>query len=313
MFNLIDKRYYFFTFSALIFISGLIALGLWGLNLSIDYTGGSLLDLRFENPTKGLESASIRQELEELGYTGISVQLSGDDTVLIRLPQINNDQKNEIQDRLAELVGAQTIEQRFEAVGPSVGNKVTQGALFAVLIATIGILAYLWFAFRGLENPLRYGIVTIVALAHDVLVIMALAAITGEFLGWEVDALFLTALLTVIGFSVHDSIVVFDRVRENITRYKGQPLESIVNHSVIQTLDRSINTQITALFSLVAIYLFGGGPIQQFVLWLIVGLISGTYSSICTAAPLLVVWENDELGRLIGRSPQKNRVKKRPA
>lgn len=313
MFDLIDKRYYFFTFSALIIIPGLIALGLWGLNLAIDYTGGSLLDLRFENPSEALTTRAIRQELENLEYTSISVQLSGDDTVLIRLPQINNSQKNVIQDSLAEVYGVQPIEQRFEAVGPSVGTQVTQGSLFAVFVATVGILAYLSFAFRGLENPLRYGIVTVVALGHDVLIVMALAAITGEFLGWEVDALFLTALLTVIGFSVHDSIVVFDRVRENLTRYKGQPLESIVNHSVIQTLDRSINTQITALFTLVAIYLFGGGPIQQFVLWLIVGLISGTYSSICTAAPLLVAWENGELGRLIGRSPQNNGIKKVPA
>ena len=297
MFNLIAKRYYFFTFSFLIILPGVIALLLWGLNLSIDFTGGSLLDLQFQNPSEALTTGVIRADLESLGYTkGSNVQLSEGNTAIIRLSQIDNNQKNEIKAKLAETYGEEPIEQRFEAVGPSVGSQVTQGALLAVLLATVGILAYLAFAFRDVDNPLRYGIVTIVALVHDVLIVMGLASITGHYLGWEVDALFLTAVLTVIGFSVHDSIVVFDRVRENVMRYKGETFESIVNHSVIQTLDRSINTQITALFTLVAVYMFGGGPIQQFVLWLIVGMISGTYSSMFNAAPLLVVWENGEFG-----------------
>lgn len=313
MFNLMAKRAYFFTFSALIILPGLIALLLWGLNLSIDFTGGSLLDLRFENPSQPLTTGAIRTELQNLGYTrGSSVQLSGDNTTLIRINQINNDQKNEIKASLAELYGQEPIEQRFEAVGPSVGGQVTQGAILAVFLATIGILAYLAFAFRDVQHPLRYGIVTVIALVHDVLIVMGLAAVTGRFLGWEVDALFLTAVLTVIGFSVHDSIVVFDRVRENVMRHRGESFESIVNHSVIQTLDRSINTQITALFTLVAIYLFGGGPIQQFVLWLIVGMISGTYSSMFNAAPLLVAWEKGEFGRLFGRNSNSN-VKQVPA
>lgn len=297
MFNLIAKRYYFFTFSFLIILPGVIALFLWGLNLSIDFTGGSLLDLEFENPSEALTTGVIRADLESLGYTkGSSVQLSDGNTAIIRLSQIDNDQKNEIKAKLAETYGQEPIEHRFEAVGPSVGGRVTQGALLAVLLATVGILAYLAFAFRDVKNPMRYGVVTIAALVHDVLIVMGLAAITGHYLGWEVDALFLTAVLTVIGFSVHDSIVVFDRVRENLMRHRNESFESVVNHSVIQTLDRSINTQITALFTLVAVYMFGGGPIQQFVLWLIVGLISGTYSSMFNAAPLLVVWENREFG-----------------
>lgn len=312
MFNLIAKRYYFFAFSMLIILPGVIALLLWGLNLSIDFTGGSLLDLHFENPSQPLSTSVIRTELESLGYTsGSSVQLSDNNTTLIRIRQINNDEKNQIKARLADVYGEEPIEQRFEAVGPSIGSQVTQGALLAVFLATIGILAYLAFAFRDVKNPLRYGIVTIIALVHDVLIVMGLAAVTGHFLGWEVDALFLTAVLTVIGFSVHDSIVVFDRVRENVLRYRGESFESIVNHSVVQTLDRSINTQLTALFTLLAIYLFGGGPIQQFVLWLIVGMISGTYSSMFNAAPLLVAWENGEFSRLFGRKGN-NKVKQVP-
>ncbi|MBA3534447.1 MAG: protein translocase subunit SecF [Ardenticatenales bacterium] len=304
MFNIIKNRYFFYALSLLLIIPGLISLVMWGLNLSIDFTGGSLLDLRFESPTTPLTTEDIRADLTALGYTNPIVQLSDDDTALIRVPEINNDAKNAITSRLSERYGTEAIEQRFEAVGPAVGGQVTQGAIFAVIAATLGILGYLAFAFRDVEHPLRYGVVTILAMLHDVLVVLGLASLAGHFLGWEVDALFLTALLTVIGFSVHDSIVVFDRVRENLVTHRGESFDSIVNHSVIQTLDRSINTQLTALFTLFAVYLFGGGPIQQFVLWLIIGVISGTYSSIFNAAPLLVSWENGELGRLFGRGPR---------
>jgi preprotein translocase subunit SecF len=309
LFNIVGKRYYFFALSTLIIVPGLIALALWGLRPSIDFTGGSLLDLRFDNPTEALQADDIRSTLDELGHPGSVVQLSEENTVLIRAQTLDNEQKNEIQAALGQRYGTEPVEQRFEAVGPAVGNQVTQGAVFAVVAATLGILGYLTLAFRNVEHPLRYGIITVVAMLHDVLIVLGLAALAGHFLGWEVDALFLTALLTVIGFSVHDSIVVFDRVRENMITHRGEPFEAIVNHSVVQTLDRSINTQLTALFTLVALFLFGGATIQQFVLWLIIGIISGTYSSIFNAAPLLVAWENGELGRLFGRGRRPDTTK----
>jgi preprotein translocase subunit SecF len=155
--------------------------------------------------------------------------------------------------------------------------------------------------FRHLPHPVRYGICTIFALIHDVLLMLGVASIAGALLGWEIDALFLTALLTIIGFSVHDSVVVFDRIRENAGRMRGAPYESVVNHSIIQTLDRSINTQLTAIFTLVAIFVFSDGQLQRFLFWLIIGIISGTYSSIFIAAPLLVVWEHREWQRWFGR------------
>jgi preprotein translocase subunit SecF len=304
MFNIIQRRFFFYALSLLLIVPGLIALALWGLNLSIDFTGGSLLDLRFTNPTTPLSTIEVREVLEELGYQGSSVQLSEDNTVLIRIQELDTTQKDLIQTRLQEQFGGEIIEQRFEAVGPAVGNQVTQGAVFAVVTATLGILGYLYFAFRDVPNTLRYGIATIVAMLHDVVIVLGLAAIFGRFFGWQVDALFLTALLTVIGFSVHDSIVVFDRLRENSTVMKGKPFEEIVNHSLVQTLDRSLNTQLTAFFTLTAILLFGGGPILQFVAWLLIGLIAGTYSSIFNAAPILVSWENGDIARLFGRKPK---------
>ncbi len=168
-------------------------------------------------------------------------------------------------------------------------------------MAALGILLYLTFAFRQVPHPIRYGVAAIAAMLHDVLVVLGVAAIVGHFLGWEVDQLFLTALLTVIGFSVHDSIVVFDRIRENVGRLGGVAFERVVNHSIVQTLDRSINTQLTAIFVLLSILVFSSGQLYQFVFWLIIGIISGTYSSIFNAAPILVVWENREWRNWFGR------------
>jgi preprotein translocase subunit SecF len=310
LFDIIGKRFYFYLLSALLIIPGLIALGTWGLNLSIDYTGGSLLDLRIEQPAEPLTASAIRGELEALEYTGSTVQLSDDNSVLIRARLLTNEEKNQIQERIAERYGSPVIEQRFEAVGPAIGGQVTRGAIFAVVAATVGILAYLALAFRNVSHSFRYGVVTILAMLHDVAILLGLAALAGRFLGWEVDALFLTALLTVIGFSVHDSIVVFDRVRENLITRPGESFDRIVNHSTVQTLDRSINTQLTALFTLVAVYLFGGETIRQFVLWLIIGMVAGTYSSIFNAAPLLVSWEYGEFRRLFGRRRQAEPVKR---
>ncbi len=168
------------------------------------------------------------------------------------------------------------------------------GAGLAVGLAAIGILLYITYAFWGIPHAFRYGVCAIAAMLHDVLVVIGVSSLFGKFFGWEIDSLFLTALLTVIGFSVHDTIVVFDRVRENQRLYRRASYEALINHSIIQTLDRSLNTQLTVVFTLVALALFGGVTIQHFILTLLVGMISGTYSSIFNAAPLLVVWENNE-------------------
>jgi len=168
-------------------------------------------------------------------------------------------------------------------------------------LAALGILLYITFAFRRVPQPFRFGTCAVVAMLHDVLVVLGTAAIFGILFNWEVDSLYLTALMTVIGFSVHDTIVVFDRIRENLSRMRGTKFEDVVNHSILQTLDRSINTQLTVLFTLAALLLFGGLTIQHFVATLFIGILSGSYSSIFNAAPLLVVWENNEIGKFFGR------------
>jgi preprotein translocase subunit SecF len=201
---------------------------------------------------------------------------------------------NDVIRALEETFDDQVSILRFDRVGPAVGAEVAQRAAGAVGLAALGILAYISFAFRGLKHATRYGVAAILAMLHDVALVVGVEAWLGHFLGWEIDALFLTALLTVIGFSVHDSIVVFDRIRENQRLHRALDFETLVNHSIVQTLDRSINTQLTVAFTLLALLLLGGVTTRHFVTILLIGVLSGTYSSIFNAAPILVVWENRE-------------------
>jgi preprotein translocase SecF subunit len=193
-------------------------------------------------------------------------------------------------------------------VGPTVGRELVGRAFLAIMLASVAILLYLTLVFRKVPNAFRYGVCAIIALLHDVLVVLGLFAILGHAFGTEIDALFITAVLTVIGFSVHDTIVVFDRVRENITRRRFDRFEDVVNYSLVQTLARSINTSITVILTLFALYLFGGASIRNFVLVLLIGIISGTYSSIFNASMLLVIWEKGEW-----RGPRREALPATPA
>jgi preprotein translocase subunit SecF len=298
MFDIVGKRYWFFTLSLLVIIPGLISIGVhWAqtgapLPLSIDFTGGSIMELQLKEP-QSIQPGDVKVILAQNGFDDSVVQTSGTDTVLIRTKEMDTAAKAKIQDALRARFGA-FIELRFESVGPAVGAEVARAAIWAVLAAAAGILIYLWFAFRQVPNAFRYGTAAVIAMFHDVFVMLGLASIFGFAFGWQVDSLFLTALLTVIGFSVHDTIVVFDRIRENMIRHRGESFGLIVNHSIIQTLDRSINTQLTVMFTLLAMVLFGGVTIRHFVTILLLGVFSGSYSSIFNAAAILVVWEYRE-------------------
>jgi preprotein translocase subunit SecF len=207
---------------------------------------------------------------------------------------MTDETKGQIIAEMESRFGSTITVLNFTSVSASVGSEVTNAAGIAILAAALAILFYIWWAFRSVEHAYRYGTAAILAMLHDVLVVVGVEAMLGYFLGWEADALFLTALLTVIGFSVHDTIVVFDRVRENSHVLRRVEYETMVNHSIVQSLDRSINTQLTVMFTLTALVLFGGDTIRHFVIILLVGIFSGTYSSIFNAAQILVVWENRE-------------------
>jgi preprotein translocase subunit SecF len=222
------------------------------------------------------------------------IQPLGADAYSIRSKTMGDDTKGVLVAEMESRFGAKVTVLNFTSVSASVGSEVAKAASIAILFAAAAILIYIWIAFNGVEHPIRYGTAAVLAMLHDVLVVLGTEAILSFFLGWEADALFLTALLTVIGFSVHDTIVVFDRVRENSHIFRRLDYETLVNHSIVQTLDRSISTQLTVMFTLTALVLFGGDSIRHFVVILLIGIFSGTYSSIFNAAPILVVWENRE-------------------
>jgi len=298
MYNIVGKRYWYFLFSLIIIVPGVIALLTVGLKPSIDFTGGSALELRF---TQAVQPAEVREVFISEGYSDTTVQnVENDRTVQVRLKQVDEDTKATLKAALVEKFGP-VDELLFRSVGPAVGQEVARAAYQAVVVAALAIMFFIVIAFRKVPNAFRYGVCAIIAMLHDILVATGLFAVLGYFLGWEVDALFLTALLTVVGFSVQDTIVVFDRIRENIGRRRGEPFEVIVNRSLLETLHRSLVTQLNAVFVMVAILLFGGATIRQFIVVLLIGMISGSYSSIFNAVPLLVVWHNGEIGRFFRR------------
>jgi preprotein translocase subunit SecF len=302
MIDFVSRRYWYFALSLLFILPGLIGLAVWGLPLSIDFTGGSRIELQF---AKGApQPAEVKNLMAELGFDDSIVQTTENNGIIIRSKTIDDATRTSLVGEFQSRFGDVTV-RRFDNVGPTIGAEVTSKAALAIGISAIGILIYIAWAFRHVPNPVRYGVAAIAAMLHDVLVMIGMISLFGRFLGWEVDALYLTAILTVIGFSVHDTIVVFDRIRENQRVYRRASYEAIINHSIVQTLDRSINTQLTVVFTLLALALFGGVTIQHFVIIMLVGLISGTYSSIFNAAQILVVWENGELGKLFGRGKDK--------
>lgn len=292
--DLMKFKIWYFVFSLLIILPGLYFLVTSGLKLGIDFTGGALLEYSIQGT---VESEQLRKEVSDQGVEMGQITKSGDNTYIIRTKPLDQQKINVIKESLMDEFGS-VEERRQEFVGPVIGKELTQKSGWALGLASIAIVLYIAFSFRKVPKPassLRFGFCAILALLHDVFLVIGVFAILGHFLGVEVDTLFVTALLTVIGFSVHDTIVVFDRIRENLIKNIGRKFTDVANISVVQTLGRSLNTSLTVVFVLVALLLFGGETIKWFVVALLVGIISGTYSSIFNATALLVWWE-EKLG-----------------
>jgi preprotein translocase subunit SecF len=297
--NILGKRYLFFGVSLLIIIPGLIILFTGGLPLSIDFKGGSLLEVKFAAASPA--PAELINLYDRSNIKDTQVQTSDTGSYIIRSEFLQNETRDAVLNALQKQYGAVEV-VRFDSVGPSIGQQVTVRGSLAVAVASLLVVLFIAWSFRGVQNAFRYGICAILAMIHDVAIIFAVTAYGGKLFGWELDALFLTALLTVIGFSMQDTIVVFDRIRENAVIYRRLDFETLVNHSIVQTLQRSINTQLmTVEFLLLALILFGGTTLQEFASILLIGLMSGTYSSIFIAAPILVLWENREWKTWFGR------------
>lgn len=302
MLNIIGKRYIFFWLSLAIIIPGLIILAIYGLPFSIDFTGGSMMELQFEPGKVPASEAMTTFFQDELSVSDVLVQTADNNIVIIRTPVIDEATRATIIDSMKQKFGSEVTVLQFDTVGGTVGHEVASRAALAVAVAALGVIIYITFAFRGVEHSFRYGICAIAAMLHDILVMLSITALAGKLFGWQFDTLFLTAILTVIGFSVQDKIVVFDRIRENSTLYRRLEFEKLVNHSIVQTLQRSINTQLmTSEFLLLSLALFGGVTLREFSIVLLIGLLMGTYSSIFIAAPLLVIWQNKEWRNWFGR------------
>lgn len=311
MFNLVEKRRLWFFISALVIVPGLLIMVYSTITtgapfrLSIDFQGGSIYDLTFHD--SGVTEDAIRDVFAEAGDDNVIIQrLGGEDS--LRWSVRGSFQETATVEQIIEGLDAiapldrDTFQQH--SVSATIGEEVTRSALAAVAVGALIITGFIVIAFRQVPNAFRYGVCAILAMLHDILVVMGVQSLMGLLLGWEVDALFLTAVLTVVGFSVQDSIVVFDRIRENIPIHLGEPYETIVNRSVWETIHRSLATQLNAFFIMIAILLFGGDTIKQFIFILFVGLLSGSYSSLFTAVPLLVSWQKGELPFVGGRRNQ---------
>ena len=301
--NILGKRYLFFALSLIIILPGLILLAVNGMPLSIDFKGGSLLEVQFESGTLP-DTEAIKKIYDQNEITDVQVQTTGEGTLVLRSSALPEETRTAILDALEAEVSSPVIILKSDTVGPSIGEGVTRRAIQAVALAALAVIIYITFAFRGVPHAFRFGVCAIIAMIHDVLIVLALTGYGALLFGWDVDSLYLTALLTVIGFSVQDKIVVFDRIRANTRIHRKLDFEKLANHSIVQTLQRSINTQLmTVEFLLLALALFGGVTLREFAVILLVGLLSGTYSSIFIAAPLLVVWENQEYKKWFQKKP----------
>ncbi len=303
MVNIIGTRKIWFGISGALFLASVIAIAVWGLRFGIDFTGGSISELHFidARPDNALVAASI----EKSGIHDAILQPVGDKDLFIRTKTLG---QTEHQKMVQELTTTfQTADKKpaveeksFESIGPTVGAELKQKSWSAVTMVLVAIILYIAWAFRKVSEPVaswKFGICAVVALFHDVVIPTGIFAALGHFLGYEIDTLFVTGVLTVLGFSVHDTIVVFDRIRENLIKHRAKTFAETVNASVNETITRSINTSFTVLLVLFAVFFFGGVSTRNFVLVLILGVFFGTYSSIFIASPLLVAWQEWQKGK----------------
>lgn len=294
--NIIKTRKIWLGISSILIVASVIMIWLFPLKPAIDFTGGSLLELKYTNEKK-LDKLEISQITTELELENSLVTPVGESGVLVRTKPINQDKKDEIIKKINEKIGESggVVQERFETIGPSVSANLVRKAIMSVIAASIAIILYIAYAFRNvsLQNlSWIFGVSAVLALIHDLIITVGAFSIFGKLLGWEVDSLFITALLTAMGFSVHDTIVVFDRIRENTHRHDGDDFENIVNISIVQTIARSINTSLTLLIPLSVLLIIGSKSLQPFVFILFIGTFIGTYSSIFIASPIVLIWQN---------------------
>jgi preprotein translocase subunit SecF len=300
MLDIIGKRFWFFSISGLLILISIVSLATFGLKPSIEFSSGSILQVRLDTPA---DYNQFVQEVSNLGYSDAIVQKAGASDYIIRTKELTNEAKAQLEAGLTARFG-KLSESQFSSVSPLVATETARNAGIAVAIAMVGMLLYVTWAFRKMPSPFRWGTCFVIALFHDIFVTVGIFSLLGHILGWEIDLMFITGILAIVGVSLDNTIVVFDRMRENQRTGVSPDFSIVVNRSQIETLGRSLNTTITIIITCVALLLFVGGSIQNFVVVLLTGLIAGTFDSVFVAPGLLVVWDKHEWGRFIGRKLQ---------
>lgn len=290
MLNIIGHRKIFFIFSSMLIILSIAALAKWGLNYSIDFTGGAVSEIAFDSRP---DNKAISEALSGLDLGGVVVTPTGAGDVLIKTKTLDEETHQKMVKAISEKF-KDAREIRFDSIGPAIGRELGQKSIWAIAIAAIGISLYVAWAFRKVSRPVsswKYGAVSVLTLFHDIIIPIGVFAVLGHYRGIQVDLPFVAAILTILGYSINDTIVVFDRTRENLLRYNIKEFEETVNKSLNQTIIRSVNTSLTVIIALSALYFFGGETLRYFALALLIGVAVGTYSSVFIASPLLVEWQ----------------------
>ncbi|MCJ7605455.1 MAG: protein translocase subunit SecF [Dehalococcoidales bacterium] len=294
-FDIIGKRYWFFLISGVLILISVIALATAGLKPGIEFSSGSMLTVTF---AEEVSYDDVRDEITAFGYTDAIVQETSSGDFLIRTKSLSDIEKKQITAGLETAFG-ETSEASFISVDPKAASETTRNAIIAVLVASVGILLYITWAFRRMPNPFRYGTCAVIALIHDAIVALGIFSILGALLDWETNLMFITGLLAVIGYSVNNMVVIFDRIRENTIKGIHPEFDVTVNGSLIETLSRSMNTSLTTIITVLAILIFVGSTIQNFAIVLLIGIVIGTFDSIFVAPALLVVWDKGEWHRFL--------------
>jgi preprotein translocase subunit SecF len=296
MIDFVGKKHRFFLISAILIVVGIISLAVFGIKPGTDFAGGTSMTLQFSPP---VEQAQLREEMANLGYDKATIQNAGEGNFIIHLSEITSGEARALAEKLGAELNSQATITDYYLASPTVGAETARDAGIAVIIAAVAMLFYIVWAFRRMPKPFRWGTCAIIALIHDVFIIVGIFSLLGWLAGVEIDALFITGLLAVVGYSINNTVVIFDRIRENVSKHISPDFAVTVNSSIVETLGRSLNTSLTTLFVILALFLFGGATIHYFVLVLLLGIVIGTYSSICISGQLLVVWEKREWGALV--------------
>jgi len=295
MIDFVGKKHWFFLISAIAIIVAVISLTVFKLQPGTDFAGGTSTTLHF---TPQVEQDQLRQEFTNLGHPEAIIQRGGDD-FFIRLKEISLQEREALAKELEMSLGSEITVRDYNTVSPYIATETARNAGIAVIIAAVAMLLYIAWAFRRMPKPFRWGTCAIIALIYNVLIVVGIFSILGQVANVGIDAIFITGLLAVVGYSINNTVVVFDRIRENMSKGISPDFAVTVNSSIIETLGRSLNTSLTTLYVTLALFLFGGATIHRFILVLLIGLLAGTYSSLFIAGPLLVVWEKREWGKLL--------------